>query len=106
MNATERKRGRKEEHVRKEGKNMDRPPRPRLCFTHPEQNEGESERGNTKKRINCAGNWIGQSGRQEGGRATQATPRHNFGPNNLVVALSLHIDGKPMPKWSNSPYRR
>ena len=35
---------RKEEHVRKEGKNMDRPPRPRLCFTHPEQNESERER--------------------------------------------------------------
>ena len=76
-----REKERKEEHVRKEGKNMDRPPRPRLCFTHPEQNEREreSERRNTRKKINCAGNWIGQSGRQEGGRAaTQATPRHSL----------------------------
>ena len=67
-----REKERKEEHVRKEGKNMDRPPRPRLCFTHPEQNERESEREGTRRRRSIA-SGIG-SGRVGGRR--EAERRH------------------------------
>ena len=52
--------------MRKEGKNMDRPPRPRLCFTHPEQNERESEREGTRRRSIAPG--IGSGEWDAGGR--------------------------------------
>ena len=64
---------------------------PRLCFTHPEQNEKK------KKKINCAGNWIGLRGRARAGSRPSDT--WQLGPKQIVFRLpQTHcIDRKPMP---------
>ena len=79
---------RKEEHVRKEGKNMDRPPRPRLCFTHPEQSERERAREREHEEEDQLRRELDRAEWEAGGRPSgdtgDATPQ--FGPKNLVLA--------------------
>ena len=62
----ERERGRRNMCGRKERIWIVLVVRPRLCFTHPEQNE---------KKINCAGNWIGQRGSEGGREAERASDK-------------------------------